>query len=126
MEQGKLPPPWVFILLGVVSLIWATEHYHKMVDFESGTNEQIVMYAFMSDLYDMAGFWPTVILPYVCAGAIALTGIALQVRDIRRRMNGDARPTDYEPVRWRGLLMALLVALCFIAVIFIVAFTKPD
>ncbi len=123
MQQGKLPPPWVIMLFGGVFLFWAYEHYWKMVDFEAGVTDQVLMWSFMIALYDFAGFWPTVILPFVLAGAIAIAGIGLLIRDLRARVKGEAPAMEYEPVRWQGLLIATLVALAFIAGIFVLVFS---
>ena len=67
-----------------ILLYWAYEHYLEMIDFEEGRIDRMLMYWFMIVLYKTTGFWPTVILPFVAAGAIALAGVSLQIRDIAR------------------------------------------
>lgn len=111
MNQRRvpLPPPWCLVLLGTVFMYWAYEHYLQMIEFEDGQIDQISMYWFMILLYKTTGFWPTVILPFAAAGAITLGGVSLQVRDLRRRIRGEADDVSYEPVRWKGLLIALIV-----------------
>ncbi len=111
MNQTRipLPPPWCLILFGAVFLYWAYEHYVTMVEFEEGLIDSLYMYWFMIALYEAAGFWPTVILPFVAAGAVALAGIGLQIRDLRYRAQGTSSELSYQPVRWKGLLTALAV-----------------
>ena len=115
-RQIPLPPPWCLMLLGAIMLYWAYEHYLKMIEFEAGHIERIYMYWFMIAIYDATGFWPTVILPFIAAGGLAVTGVSLQIRDLRRRARGETTAASYEPVRWKGLLTALAVVVGVIVV----------
>lgn len=122
MEQKKLPPPWVIVLLGGVFIFWSYQHYCELADFDAGLTDRMLMWSYMSALYDVTGFWPTAILPFVFSGAILLSGIWLQVRDLLALARGEAAPGDYEPVRIRGLLTAMLLAVAIIAVFIGLAF----
>jgi hypothetical protein len=97
------------MLLGAILLYWAYEHYLQMMEFEEGRIDRLLMYWFMIVIYETLGFWPTVILPFVAAGTIALAGITLQIRDLHARARGETQALAYQPVHWRGLLTALLV-----------------
>lgn len=97
------------MLFGAVFLYWAYEHYLTMVEFEEGLIDSLYMYWFMIALYKATGFWPTVILPFLAAGAVLLGGIGLQFRDLRHRAQGTASDLSYEPVRWKGMLAAFAV-----------------
>jgi hypothetical protein len=110
------------MLLGAIFLYWAYEHYLKMIEFEEGRIDRILMYWFMIVIYEATGFWPTVILPFVAAGAIALAGVGLQIRDMRARARGETPALSYEPVHWKGLLTALLVVVGVITVLVGLAF----
>jgi hypothetical protein len=41
----------------------------------AGLTEPMMMWTLMSALYDIGGFWPTAILPFVASGAFLLAGI---------------------------------------------------
>jgi hypothetical protein len=117
-----MPPPWCLMLFGAIFLYWAYEHYLEMIEFEEGRIDRMLMYWFMIALYDATGFWPTVILPFVAAAAIFLAGVSLQIRDLRARARGEMPALSYEPVRWQGLLTALLVVVGVIAALIGLAF----
>ena len=118
MEKKKLPPPWVIMLFGGICIFWSCQHYIELAAFDAGETERMWMLTIMSALYEVVGFWPTTILPIVCSVAITLTGLALQIRDVRARATGDTVPNDYEPVRVKGLLTAALLAMAVIAAVF--------
>lgn len=110
------------ILLGGVFIFWSCEHYTELSDFDEGLTERMSMWSHMAILYDLTGFWPTAISPFAFSGALTLTGLWLQVRDIRARARGESTAGQYEPVRFKGLFMALLLAVAVIAAFIGVAF----
>ncbi len=87
-----------------------------MIEFENGQIDRIYMYWFMILLSEITGFWPTVVLPFVAAGAITLSGASLQIRDLRGRIRGETQVLSYEPVHWKRLLTALIVVVGVITV----------
>lgn len=121
-QRIPLPPPWCLMLLGAIFLYWAYEHYLKLIEFDEGRIDRMSMYWFMILIYETTGFWPTAILPFVAAGTVALSGVVLQVRDLRSRMQGKVAEFSYEPVHWKGLLTALLVVASVIALFMGIAF----
>jgi len=104
------------MLIGGVCLYGAWEHYLELVEFDEGRTERMSMYWFMGLIYETAGFWPTVILPFIAAGGITLAGVFLQIRILSARARGETPAFACEPVRWKGLLTAALVVVGVIAV----------
>lgn len=121
-QRIPLPPPWCLMLFGAIFLYWAYEHYLKLIEFDEGRIDRMSMYWFMILIYETTGFWPTAILPFVAAGTVALSGVVLQVQDLRSRMQGKVAEFSYEPVHWKGLLTALLVVASVIALFMGIAF----
>ncbi len=120
-DNTKLPPPWVLIFLGGFFIYMAYEHYVEMSQFEAGVIDQVMMWTMTALLYDVAGFWPTVIIPFIFAGAMTLLGVWLQCRDLALRFSGKTPTTEYEPVRWKAVLLALaLFIAAFVGILLIV------